>query len=446
MIEFLRVILVLSKWRIWSYIGSKHISKPLYPIFFLLELLMIPVRKRSIARALKELGPIYIKFGQVMSSSPNLVGEDVAKSLAHLQDRLPPFSSKKAIAIVEKDLGVKLDNIFQKFEHQPIAAASIAQVHKAVLKNGEEVAVKILRPGIEREYAKNIKLLYFLSKITKYILPLKYDRFRSRELIKIFHETMKVELDMCMEATMCCRMADNLAMDDVAYVPKIYWNFTSKRVLVSSFMHAISIYDKDALTSAGVNTEIALQNLAVLFFNQIFRDGFFHADPHPGNIFVTKNNRIVLLDFGITGKLSDKDRLGVAEILYAIIRKDYGKVARMHVKLGYVADDIDISLFAESCKDICTPLIETNMKDISIGELLQKLLKMASDFDMIPQHQLFLLQKTIIVLEGIGKSLNPDANMWQLAEPWIKKWAIKNISPEAKFLRFIKNIFNELME
>ncbi len=447
MIELLRIIFVLSKWRIWSYIGRQHISTPIYIILLLIEWLFIPIRKRSISSALRELGPIYIKFGQVISSSPNLVGEEVAKSLSGLQDKLPPFPAKKAISILEGEIGAKIEEIFQKFEHQPIAAASIAQVHKAILKNGEIVAVKILRPGIEKEYAKNIKLLYFLCRIAKYILPLKYDRFRSKELIDIFNETMQIELDMKAEASLCLKMANNLAMEDIVVIPNVYLEYTSRKVLVTSFVDGISIYDKDALIASGWSPDVVAERLAVLFFNQIFRDGFFHADPHPGNIIVTKDNRIALIDFGIMGKLSDKERIGLAEIVYSILKSDYEKVAKIHIKLGYVAEDVNIGLFAESCRDICEPLIQQKtINEISIGKLLEKLLKMSADFNMKPQHQLFLLQKTIIVLEGIAKLLNPNANMWTVAEPWIKTWAIKNISPEAKFFRFLKKIFNELME
>lgn len=451
MLNIIRIIFILSKWRIWSLVVKPYIPLPLYFFLSILEF-VIPNKKISkeyrsgnaIVSALQELGPIYIKFGQTISSRPDLIGEEIAKELFLLQDRLPPFSSDIAISTIEKELGKSADQIFFEFNRQPIAAASIAQVHKAILKNGDIVAVKILRPNIEEEYASNIEGLYILSSIAEYFVPKRYKRFRAKELIDLFNRSMKMELNLLIESACCDEMKHNCAEDGII-IPNIYWNFSSRRVLTTSWIDGISIYDADRIIALGLDTKELSKNLSIMFFNQAYRDGFFHADLHPGNILITTDGKIALVDFGIVGRLTDKDRFAIAEIFHAIFRKDYVEVAKIHIRASYVPEDTNIFLFAQYCRAFCEPIANLPLKDISMGLLLEKLLKMTAEFNMQPQHQLFLLQKTMIVLEGIGKSLYPDINMWKLSEPWIKKWAAKNISPEAQFLRAAKKLFNNLV-
>ncbi len=446
MMDLLRIFRIFCRFRISSYIGAKFLPKTLYFIVKIGEFLT-PKKKsqnfgEALSLALKEMGPVYIKFGQSLSARPDLIGEEVASYLISLQDQLPPFDASRARMILEQELEQKIDDIFLSFNDEPIAAASVAQVHKARLKNGADVAVKILRPNIEAEYKRDIKLLYFLSDLIIHILPKKYERFKARELVNLFNASMQIELDLRLEAAAAEEMRGNF--NESVYIPEIYWDYTSRRALVSEWIDGISVYDKKALIKAGLNLDDIAAKLAVMFFNQAFRDGFFHADLHPGNVLITKEGRVALVDFGIMGRLRGKDRFAIAEILYALLQNDYIRVAEIHIEVGYVPEDTNIFLFAQSCRVVCQPIINQSACNISIGKLLEALLEMAVSFNMNPQHQLFLLQKTIIVLEGIGKTLDPNINMWKLSEPWIKKWAGKNISPEAKLLRLIKGFLKKL--
>ncbi len=452
MLDIFRIIFILSKWKICSFLPKKYIPGPLYIFLIILEFI-IANRKNSksynfgfaISNALKEMGPIYIKLGQSLSSRPDLIGHDIANSLIFLQDKLPPFSSDIALGIIEQELGKKSDEIFVSFDKNPIAAASIAQVHKAVTTSGKLVAVKILRPNIEQEYEKNIATLYKLSSILEYFIPEQYKRFRSKELIDVFHESMKLELNFLMEGSSLSEMKQNFHGDEKIHIPEIYWNLSSKRVMTTSWVEGVSIYETDKIINLGFEPKVLSKNLATIFLAQSYRDGFFHADLHPGNIFITKEGKIALIDFGIMGRLSDKDRFAIAEIFHAIFRRDYLEVAKIHIRAGYVPLETDIFLFSQHCRSFCEPISNLPLKEISIGLVLEKLLAMAVEFKMLPQHQLFLLQKTMIVLEGIGKSLYPDINMWELSEPFIKKWAAQNISPEARLLRAAKKIISDLI-
>lgn len=394
---------------------------------------------------LKDLGPIYIKFGQTISTRPDLIGKDIADHLKFLQDKLPPFDTKIVKTKIEEIFGTDLSKIFSEFGDSPIAAASIAQVHKATLTSGEIVAVKILRPNINKQYDNDIIFLEFIvSFITKFIKNSK--RLKLHEVIKVFRESMNCELNLMMEAAAASRFADNFAGDDNIYVPKVYWNFTSEEIITLEWIEGISIYDKNALIKNGLSPKDIAAKIAVIFFNQAYRDGFFHADLHPGNILVKPNGQITLIDFGIIGILSEDDRLAVAELLYAFLKRDYKLVASVHYKIGYIPKNTNLELFAQSCRAIAEPIIGKQIKDISIGNLLAQLFKVTEEFGMETQPQLLLLQKTMVVVEGIGQSLDPEINMWQLAEPWIKKWATKNLSLEAKLFRIAKKFINRVTQ
>lgn len=391
-----------------------------------------------------DLGPIYIKFGQTLSTRPDLVGIEVAENLKYLQDKLPPFDTKIVHEKIEKKFGKKISDLFLKFEEKPVAAASIAQVHKAKLKNGKTVAVKILRPDIAEKYERDMQFLEFGAKLTS-ILIKKAKRLKPKEVIAVFRQTMKFELDLRSEAAAASRLYDNFIDDDSLLIPKIYWDLTSSDIITLEWIQGVSIYDKDKIVKLGLDPKEIAAKIAVIFFNQAYRDGFFHADLHPGNILVCQDGRVALVDFGIVGFLPENDRLAIAEILYAFLKRDYQLVAEIHKRIGYIPKDTDLYQFAMSCRAIAEPIIGLAIKDISIGNLLAQLFKVTEEYGMETQPQLLLLQKTIVVVEGIGQSLDEDINMWQLAEPWIKKWAAKNLSPEAKILRVIKKLFNDLI-
>lgn len=394
---------------------------------------------------LERLGPIYIKFGQTLSSRPDLIGEAVAGNLKYLQDQLPYFSSEIAKQIIHSSLGYHVGDLFTSFEDIPVAAASIAQVHKAKLNTGEVVAVKILRPEIHKTYAEDIRLLYFLARIIPKLFP-KLKRLRFTEIVDIFKNTMVVELDLRLEAAAASEIADNFKRDLNLYIPTIYWDMTDKQVMVTEWIDGISVYDTDKLLAANLVPREISKKFAILFFNQAYRDGFFHADLHPGNILVRADGSIALIDFGIMGRMAECDRLAISEILFSFLNRDYKRVADIHLKVGYVPKNCNLDLFAQSCRAVSEPIMSLQPKKISIGKLLTQLFKIIEDFGMQPQPQLILLHKTMIVVEGIGRSLDPETNMWQLAEPWIKKWAAKNLTPEAKILRLAKRAINNLLE
>ena len=392
---------------------------------------------------IEKLGPIFIKFAQSISTRPDLIGQPLASSLAILQDRLEPFPTSEAQNIIENQLNQKIEDIFVEFNQVPVAAASIAQVHKATLHNGQQVAVKILRPSIKRIYKNDIKTLYSIARICNLIFG-KAKKLKLLEAVAIFEKTMKFELDLLSEAAACSELRDNLSKDENVKIPEVFWDYSTSFMLTLEWIDGVSIYEAGTLEQHGASNQKMIKNLTITFLNQALRDGFFHADLHPGNILITKDGKIVLVDFGIVGRLSEKDRIGIAEILHSLIQKDYKRVAEIHVDLGYAPQNTNIMDFALACRIAAEPIVGKHIDKISIGHLLENLFKITADFGMQTQPQLILLQKTIIMLEGITKTLDEKVNMWHLAENWVKKWATQNISFDAKICRMIKNVMQDL--
>lgn len=448
-----RIIYIITKYKIHI---SNNYNAPLYVkiILHIFTLLLHPIifftkSTESLGsratKCLTELGPIYIKFGQTLSTRPDLIGADIAEALKELQDKLPPFDAKIAKEIIEKQLNEKLSNIFSEFHDAPIAAASIAQVHQAILHSGSKVAVKILRPGIYKQYNCDIELLIFCAKILHIFLK-NTKRLKLHEVTQLFKRTMQSELDLQIEAASAATIYDNFKKDNNLYIPKIYWEYTSKSVLTLEWIDGISIYDIDQIIKLGLDKRHIAAKIAVIFFNQAFRDGIFHADLHPGNVLVRFDGSIAMIDFGIIGRLAQQDRLGIAEILYGFLNRDYDLVAKVHKDVKYIPENTDLHQFALKCRVVADPIIGCQAQNISIGKLLSELFKITEEFGMETQPQLVLLQKTMVVVEGIGKSLDQEINMWQLAEPWIKKWYAKNLSPEAKILRIVHKYIEKLFK
>ena len=394
-----------------------------------------------LAKAFELMGPTFIKLGQTLSTRPDLVGDEVAAGLARLQDRLPPFKFAEVRAQIELQLGQEIEYLFREFAEVPIAAASISQVHKAVTTEGKVVAVKVLRPRIEQRMAKDISLFLWLAGLLERFVP-STRRLRPVATIGWFAGIVKMELDLRFEAAAASEMRDNCLADGGIYIPIIDWGRSAKRVMTMEWVEGISIYDKPALLAAGHDLVKLSANLAVSFFNQAYRDGLFHADLHPGNLFVLADGRLAMVDFGIVGRMDENTRLYMAEILRGFLTRDYAYVARIHFDAGYVPRSKDIGAFAQAIRSIGEPIVGQPVNKISVGKLLAQLFKITEDFAMETQPQLLLLQKTTVLVEGIGQSLNPEVNLWKLAEPWIDEWVIDNIGPEAKLKRGLTRLVN----
>lgn len=440
-----KIALVLLKHRALFPIRNIKIFRIIYFPLRILEL--IPSKKREgerLADALYELGPVFIKVGQIFSTRPDLIGTEIADDLSKLRDQLPAFSFDQARQTIKEELGQDISELFIEFTEVPVAAASIAQVHKAKMHDGKLVAVKILRPNIEKQFARDISLFSWLVKLVDYTYK-PMQKFRLSSFIERVAEGIKIELDLRMEAAAASQLQENMSHDTNIYIPKIHWGLTARRVMTMEWVEATSIFDSKKLKASKIDLKKLASNFAIMFFNQAYKDGFYHADLHPGNVLVDQNGRIVLIDFGIMGRLDLKNRLFVAETLYGFLKHDYNKVAEIHYKYGFVKEDKSKQLFAQACRALGEPIVGMPVSKISIGKLLAQLIKVAEDFDMEIRHEIVSLQKTIMLVEAIGFSLNPEVNMWSLIEPWIEDWAIKNISIEAKIIHFAKTVTKHII-
>jgi ubiquinone biosynthesis protein len=386
---------------------------------------------RRLAHALHQLGPTFIKLGQALSTRADLVGQEVALELAELQDRLPPFASGTARAVIAAQLGRPVDAIFGSFENQPAAAASIAQVHFARLKDGREVAVKILRPGIHKAFARDLDLVYWLTEVAQRFRP-EWTRLRLPEVARTFEQMIKFELDLRLEAAAATQLKQNLKNDTGFYVPLVYWDFTAHEVLTTERIRGIPIGDVEALKAAGHDPARLVDMAALGLFRQVFRDGFFHADLHPGNLFVLPAGDIAAVDFGIMGRLDKQTRIYLAQILHDFLAEDYHNLAKLHLSAGLVPLGTSQGDFALAVMAIAKPIIGRRLSEISVARLLGQLFTTAEAFDMEVQPHLLLLQKNMMIAEGVGRMLNPDVNMWQVAQPMIEEWMKENLGPRAR--------------
>ena len=384
-----------------------------------------------LAAALQEMGPSFIKFGQSLSTRPDLIGEDVADDLGQLRDRLPPFAAKIARQTIEKSFDQSLKSLFAHFDQRATAAASIAQVHQAVTADGGDVMVKVLRPGIEDQFRCDIEFFAWIARVLEWLQP-EFRRLRAIDVVGTFAATVAIEMDLRLEGAAASEMAENFIADTTFQVPDVDWDRTDRRVLTATRLEGIPIDDRDAIIAAGRNPEAIVRNLLRAFFNQVFRDGFFHADLHPGNIFVDDDNNILAVDFGIMGRLSKADRRYVAELLLAFLVGDYRRAAEIHFEAGYVPQTQSVDAFAQACRSIGEPVLGRGTNDLSIGRLLAQLFQITQTFDMQTQPQLLLLQKTLVVIEGVARSLDPNGNLWQMAEPLLEGHVRDQIGPKAQ--------------
>ncbi len=381
-------------------------------------------------RALTALGPAYIKFGQILSTRPDVVGDELAVQLRVLQDKLPPFSVTKAKAEVQKELGVAVDEVFSEFS-EPVAAASIAQVHKAKLsETGEFVAVKVLRPNIERAFAKDVDAFYLAARMVEIFAP-GARRLRPMEVIEHFDGVVQGELDLRLESSAASEFAANTKDDEDFQLPEIKWEFSARRVMTLGWADGVPLGDNDAIDAAGHDRVDLGNRVLQLFLNHALRDGYFHADMHQGNMKVAPNGEIVAYDFGIMGHIDEYTRRVYAEILFGFIRKDYKRVAEVHFEAGYVPADKDVDEFARALRAVGEPIFGMDATKISMGRLLNYLFEVTERFGMETRTELILLQRTMVVVEGVARSLNPHINIWEVASPIVSNYISKSIGPRA---------------
>ncbi len=386
---------------------------------------------QRLALALQRLGPSFIKLGQALSTRPDVVGQDIADDLAELRDRLPPFSGALARETVSAELGRPIGELFSSFDESPVAAASIAQVHFAVTPEDKEVAVKVLRPGIEAAFARDLDLFLWLAEAAERLRP-PLRRLRPVDTVRTIAETVDLEMDLRFEAAAASELAESSAVGSGFDVPAVDWQRTSRRVLTLERVPGIPIDDREALLAAGHDPDAIVAKLIQSFLAQAFRDGFFHADLHPGNLFVDAGGDIGAVDFGIMGRLDRKTRRYVAELLLAFLVADYRRAAEIHFEAGYVPATKSLDAFAQACRSIGEPILGRPVKEISMGRLLAQLFEVTRTFDMKTQPQLLLLQKTMVVAEGVGRSLSPETNMWELARPLLQECVAETLAPETR--------------
>ena len=402
-------------------------------------------KHRRLRKALEELGPIYIKFGQLLSTRRDFFDSALADELQSLQDNVPPFTSPTIEHIIEDSLGMKSERLFKKLDSVPFASASVAQVHKAILFNDEEVVVKVIRPGIEKTVTEDIKLLKWAAGLIESSSEIGR-RLRPIEVVNDYEKVIFDELNLLTEAANTSQLRRNFENSEVLDVPKIYWDYSRKNVMVMERIHGVPVSDIDSLEKLKVDLKKLAETGVNIFFTQVLEHNFFHADMHPGNIFVSPENpespKYIAIDCAIIGSLTDDDQEYLAKNLLAIFKRDYRRVAELHIASGWVPKTTRISEFESAMRSVCEPIFEKPLKEISFGQLLVQLFRTAGRFDMEVQPSLVLLQKTLLNIEGLGRQLYPELDLWQTALPYLENWNSKRLSPFTLIAKIQENIPN----
>ena len=434
--------LVLLKHGLDEVVMAAHIFRPLRFLLYLApwhwfrrELPAFPVRIRL---ALEELGPIFIKFGQLLSTRVDLLPEDLAVELARLQDRVPPFPGEQARALIETSWGRPIEDVLDAFDETPLASASIAQVHSARLKDGREVIVKVLRPGIDKTIRRDVDLLFTVARLAQRYWP-DGRRLRPVEVVREYEQTIFDELDLQREAANASQLRRNFKHSEDLYIPEVYWDWTRNNVMVMERIYGTPVSHIDKLKAQGISMRTLGTRGVEIFFTQVFRDNFFHADMHPGNIFVEPSGRYISVDFGIVGTLTKEDQRYLAENLLAFFRRDYRRVAELHVESGWVPFGTRVEEFESAIRSVCEPIFEKPLSEISFGHFLVNLFQTARRFDMEIQPQLVLLEKTLLNIEGLGRQLYPQLDLWTTAKPFMERWMREQIGVRTLLQRFAHN-------
>lgn len=446
-LRLLRINYILMKHGLDDIVFEVHLFRPFRFLIFLMPWNWLP-RKRAprgerLRQALEDLGPVFIKLGQMLSTRRDLLPDDIAQELAKLQDNVPAFPAEQSKAIIEASLKCDVTDAFSRFDNEPFASASIAQVHGAQLKDGTEVIVKVVRPGIKKIISRDIALMYVIAELA--------ERFSSAgrrlhviEVVAEYEKTIHDELNLQREAANASQLRRNFNQSPALYVPEVYWDFVRRNVMVMERISGIPIGQIESLIEHGVNLARLSERGVEIFFTQVFKHNFFHADMHPGNIFVDLKNpdnaQYIAVDFGIMGSLNTDDQRYLAENFLAFFKRDYQRVAQLHVDSGWVPADTRVDEFESAIRSVCEPIFEKPLKDISFGMVLLGLFQTAQRFNMEVQPQLVLLQKTLLNIEGLGRQLNPDLDLWKTAKPFLENWMDEQIGTKAMWRGFKKNL------
>jgi len=397
-------------------------------------------RAQRIRLALEDLGPVFVKLGQVLSTRRDLLPDDIGDELTLLQDKVRPFSSYLAREQIEAELNESIETLFHSFEDAPIASASIAQVHGAVLHDGSEVVVKVLRPGIRETIDRDVSLMFILADMAAAVLR-DGKRLRPREVVVEYERTIHGELDLVAEATNAVVLRNNFKDSKTLYIPEIFWSLTRSSVMVQERIDGIPIRDIAAMEAIGMDMKKLAEHGVEIFYTQVFDHNFFHADMHPGNIFVSRQTpehpQYIAVDFGIVGSLTDEDQRYIGENLLAFFQRDYRRVAQLHIDSGWVPRDTRVSELEAGVRAVCEPIFEKPLSEISFGQVLLQLFHVARRFEMEVQPQLVLLQKTLLNIEGLGRQLYPDLDLWATGKPFLQRWVLKSNNPQTVIKRFV---------
>ena len=434
--RLIRIQRVLLRYGLDEFVFNLHLFRPLRYLTYLSPSYFLGKRKGSrgerLRKALEDLGPIFVKFGQILSTRQDLLPPDIGEELSRLQDNVPPFADDLARQIIESSLEVPIEEVFSTFSPSPLASASVAQVHTATLHTGEDVVVKVLRPGIEKIINSDVGLLHTLAELAnKYWGEAK--RLKPLDVVKEFDHTIHDELDLVREAANASQLRRNFEHSEHLYVPEVYWDYTRQNVMVMERIYGTPIGKIDQLREKGVDLKLLAERGVEIFFAQVFRDNFFHADMHPGNIFASDDAKYLAVDFGIMGSVTLEDQRYLAENFLAFFQRDYLRVAQLHIESGWVPKETRVDEFESAIRAVCEPIFEKPLKEISYGHLLLRLFQTARRFDMEVQPQLVLLQKTLLNIEGLGRQLYPDLDLWQTAKPYLEEWYKNKVGPKATF-------------